>query len=344
MNSVNACLDKCINAELLLSIIVPVFNVQDYVEQCLLSIVDKRENDELSKVEIIVIDDGSTDNSRSVIEKLISKFPVIKLFTKQNGGLSDARNFGLNRASGKYIAFIDSDDIVDNEFIKIVLKCIENYSFDVLSFDFEKFYTKPRKNKNTKLDELSIKNVGLDFYEDKAIFAWNKIYNRELFIDEKFIKGLYYEDVALIPILLSNAKKRIHLFQTCYYYRQRFGSITFCKDNKYLDILKGLKFVRSKSKNEYIDSFTINQFFTLCLVSLRLPTMDYYSNMSMIIQYYMSNFEINTLNPKFKFKHFPFWVLKKIGENAIHILFLLKPIVLLHQALKITWGKKNAKI
>ncbi|HBE6391986.1 TPA: glycosyltransferase, partial [Escherichia coli] len=100
MNSVNACLDKCINAELLLSIIVPVFNVQDYVEQCLLSIVDKRENDELSKVEIIVIDDGSTDNSRSVIEKLISKFPVIKLFTKQNGGLSDARNFGLNRASG----------------------------------------------------------------------------------------------------------------------------------------------------------------------------------------------------------------------------------------------------
>ncbi|HDD9686026.1 TPA: glycosyltransferase, partial [Escherichia coli] len=128
MNSVNACLDKCINAELLLSIIVPVFNVQDYVEQCLLSIVDKRENDELSKVEIIVIDDGSTDNSRSVIEKLISKFPVIKLFTKQNGGLSDARNFGLNRASGKYIAFIDSDDIVDNEFIKIVLKCIENYS------------------------------------------------------------------------------------------------------------------------------------------------------------------------------------------------------------------------
>ena len=107
-----------------ISVIVPVYNVENYLEKCLYSLV----NQTLQEIEILVINDGSKDNSQKIIEFFQSKFPQkIKTFAKENGGLSDARNFGIDRATGEFLAFVDSDDYVsENMFLEMYDLAIKN--------------------------------------------------------------------------------------------------------------------------------------------------------------------------------------------------------------------------
>ena len=106
----------------LISIIVPIYNVEQYLNRCIESLV----NQTYTNLEILLIDDGSTDNSGKLAEKWISNDQRIKVYHKKNGGLSDARNYGIKYAKGKYLSFVDSDDYVDMRFIEILYKtCIE---------------------------------------------------------------------------------------------------------------------------------------------------------------------------------------------------------------------------
>ena len=105
------------------SVIVPVYNVENYLAKCLDSLV----NQTLQEIEIVVVNDGSTDNSQAVINEFQQKFPLlIKAFQKQNGGLSDARNYGISKVSGEYFMFVDADDYISTDTLKIVDKSINN--------------------------------------------------------------------------------------------------------------------------------------------------------------------------------------------------------------------------
>ena len=170
------------------SVIVPVYNVERYLGKCLDSLV----NQTLDDIEIIIVNDGSTDASKYVIEQYIGKYENIKYYEKENGGLSDARNYGLQFAKGKYIAFLDSDDYVDTNLYKKMYEKAKKEDSDMVEGNFYWVY-----DKKTKKD-IGEKYKGKKQMLEKArVVAWNKLYKKEILDKAKveFPKGLRYEDV-----------------------------------------------------------------------------------------------------------------------------------------------------
>ncbi|HHI9668272.1 TPA: glycosyltransferase family 2 protein [Escherichia albertii] len=323
--------------QIVLSIILPVYNVSEYLIECLNSLLLDVHECYLNRCEVIVVDDGSTDNSSELMREYSLQYPeIVKIYSKSNGGLSDARNYGLLKSSGKYISFVDSDDVVNRDFIKKIINIIDMYDFDILSFDFIRFFNKRPPPVVSEIGYITqmVERVDPDFYKSKPVFAWNKVYRRYLFDNEIFPKGWYYEDVALIPLLLDRAKRLYHINSVCYFYRQRQGAITFFNDNKYLDILKGVSFLYGRSQSTFIKTVIINQFFTLTLLSLRLPTSNYFMNMRYIVDTYCEKFELDSFEPELILKHIPFLLLKKLKSLCVYPLYLFKPAVYFHKQLK----------
>lgn len=215
-----------------ISIIVPIFNVEAWLSRCLNSIYQQT----YRNFEVLLIDDGSTDNSSGICINFLKKDSRFKYFRKKNGGLSDARNYGLDRAKGKYIIFIDSDDYIEPEYVKTLYSNIQNTNADVAICGFN------RVNENGKLidsNNLYITNkellngeevIELSFDNKNngwaLACAWNKIYNKKLFNDNlRFEKNRYYEDGYIFPHLFLRVKKAVIIHQSLYNYVQRNNSI-----------------------------------------------------------------------------------------------------------------------
>lgn len=324
---------------ILLSIIIPVYNVEKYLSNCLDSLLDNIAESYKDLVEVLVINDGSTDGSQQLIDFYVNKYNFVNCYIKSNGGLSDARNYGIEIAKGKYVSFIDSDDVVHPDFINTVIGIIRNEDFDILSFEYKKFYgdriSKPFSSdvilQKVNKDLIEVKS---DFYLTSALFAWNKIYSIKCFNHNKFIKGLHYEDVALIPLLIDSAKIILHLNIPLYGYRQRRGSITSLKDDKYLDLLEGLKFIKENAHTFFIYKLIISQFFTLCLLTLRLPINRYLKNMNEICDFYMKEFMFDRVKVPFTIRNAPYILLRLSRENLVYLLLLFKLPVMAHLWLK----------
>ena len=202
------------------SVIVPVYNVEKYIDKCLNSLV----NQTLKEIEIILVNDGSPDNSQEIIDKYVKKYPrKIKSYIKENGGQGSARNFGLEKAEGEYIGYVDSDDFIELDM-------------------YEKLYNKASKNNldivicgSYNVTEAGIKTIELDreLFKDKkknAFFGrmavWNKIYKRELLLNSgiKFRSKLWYEDLDFTVQILCMAKKIGYVNKPFYNYLIREGS------------------------------------------------------------------------------------------------------------------------
>lgn len=226
------------------SIIVPVYNVGKFLPKCLDSLV----NQTLTDIEIILVNDGSIDNSQAVIDTYAANYPeIIKVYTKKNGGLSDARNFGLKKATGDFIGFVDSDDFVDiTMFEKLYNRAIETES-DVVVCAHDGVYLNS-KNAVKKSKSFPIENTkvfGASIFESPAIleyvksFAWNKLFKREVIEDFEFPKGQLFEDSAVIYNILSAAKKVEYLNQSLYFYvKGRAGAITNSVNAGIFDVFK----------------------------------------------------------------------------------------------------------
>lgn len=212
----------------LISIIVPVYNVERYLRECIESIL----NQTYSTFELILVDDGSTDFSYKICQEYATVDKRIKLYQKENGGLSDARNYGLNYVDGKYIVFIDSDDYVEKQFIEVLYGSIKKYSSDIATVayrrvtdDGEIFYDiAPGKKSECWSNREALK---LMLYQKiVSISAWSKMYSTEVFKDVRFPKGKLYEDILTVPKLFLNAKKISYEYKPLLNYRVREGSIT----------------------------------------------------------------------------------------------------------------------
>ena len=146
------------------SVIVPVYNVEKYLEKCLDSLV----NQTLKEIEIIIVNDGSPDNSHKIIDKYTKKYKNIKAYLKENGGLSDARNYGLKKASGEYIAFLDSDDFVKEDMYQKMYEKAKSGNFDMivcdLNYKSENSSVIQRAFSNIKHDTTNIKQAMLNIY------------------------------------------------------------------------------------------------------------------------------------------------------------------------------------
>lgn len=220
------------------SVIVPVYNVEEYLARCLDSLV----NQSLKDIEIIVVNDGSPDNSQKIIDNYCKKYKNIKSFIKENGGLSDARNFGIEKAQGEYIAFLDSDDYVTIDMYMEMYNKAKLGNFDMVVCDLNYVYDDKiiKASCNIKKDTNNIKDVMLNIYPA----AWNKIFKRNL-MDKgiRFKKGVWFEDVEFIYRLLPYINTIGVVHKAFNQYVQREGSITNTINKKlyhYIDNWNGI--------------------------------------------------------------------------------------------------------
>lgn len=235
------------------SIIVPVYNVENYLTKCLDSLVKQS----LSDIEIIVVNDGSKDNSEKIIKEFAQKYPEkIKAFTKENGGLSDARNFGIDRATGDYIGFVDSDDYVTENMFEEMLLLAEKHHAKMVICNIQKVDENGKiVQKLTQLPNMPEKIVlenNFSVFSDISYFACNKLFKKELFNQKRFKKGVHFEDIQLIPQLLLECDTVVQTQNFHYQYLERTDSITKTHTEKGLDMLKAVSDVEQAfSKSSY---------------------------------------------------------------------------------------------
>lgn len=195
-----------------ISIIVPVYNVENHLTRCIDSIL----NQSFEKFELILVNDGSNDDSLNICKKYLNIDERIKLVSQSNKGLSAARNTGLKYASGNYICFIDSDDFVEKDYLFLLLSNIEKFNSDIsmceyyLTDDKGKQYSVEKLNEPKDVSVLSGKETFSYFYKENYVpnvVAWNKIYTRGLFDNVKYNEGSYFEDEFIALSLFYEAKK-----------------------------------------------------------------------------------------------------------------------------------------
>jgi len=236
------------------SVVVPVYNVYDYIDKCLWSLV----NQTLDDIEIVVVNDGSPDNSQEIIDKYKEKYPnKVKSFIKKNGGLSDARNFGILKCTGEYIGFVDSDDYVEQDMFEKMYNKAKNGNFDVVVCDVNYVYpnktVKVSSNLKTDItDSLKLKDSMINIYPA----AWNKIYRREIISDVQFKKDVWYEDVEFLYRLFPFINSIGVLDLAFVNYVQRDGAITKTFDKRlyhYIDNWNGI--VDFYKENNFYDEY-----------------------------------------------------------------------------------------
>lgn len=259
----------------LISVIVPVYNVELYLAECINSILKQS----FSNFELLLIDDGSTDHSSLICQEYVLKDSRIKYYKKSNGGLSDARNYGIKKSIGKYITFIDSDDYIDENYLKILFDSLISNNADISIANYR------------RIDELG--NISYDLLPGKkmilspieameyilyqkyiSISVTAKLYKANLFCKINFPYGKLYEDIITLPQLIFNSDKIVYLPDVLLNYRIRTGSITESNfkekdmDMLYnaLDILKYVKEHNFSSLIKPIQSYIYSKCSTLVIL------------------------------------------------------------------------------
>ena len=255
----------------ILSIIIPVYNVEKYLNDCIDSIIEQVNE----KCEIILIDDGSTDNSGHLCDLFSSNNSLVKVFHKENGGLGSARNAGLDVATGKYVAFLDSDDMLSPKCISVILNRINHNEFDMCFMQAEKLYSDGTRE--SLGDDIHSKNICnkskksiLNYLSRRKKFpgsSCTKIYRKE-FLDSNSIrfpeKRLLSEDLSFVMKCIYSCDVFDCLDCDYYIYRQnREGSITNAISNRTLDGL--IYFIDTSIDTMTVKSHPKNCYAKFCL-------------------------------------------------------------------------------
>lgn len=212
--------------KILVSIVVPIYNVEKYIEKCLNSL----KNQTYKNIEIILVDDGSTDNSNLICDKFAKNDSRFKYYKKENGGLSDARNYGIKLCNGEFLTFVDSDDYVDFDYVEYLLNlCLSTNTlmgvaqhrviYDKKTIDFGDDYKKEEVLTGVNCLERMLYRDIID------TSAWGKIYHNSLFKDIKYPVGKYYEDIATTYKFFLAAKTVCIGYKSKYSYVYRTNSI-----------------------------------------------------------------------------------------------------------------------
>lgn len=234
------------------SIIIPVYNVQEYLSECLDSVL----NQTIKNTEIIVVNDGSTDNSPQILAEYKIKFPELIIINQENRGISETRNQGLNTATGEYIAFVDSDDFIEECMFERMYNAAKRENSDIVICNYILYNEKSQKQNSGKYiiegnsQEGYIertKSLERFLTNDIKAYVWNKLVKRELFTDHKisFPDFKVCEDTPVVFLLLAHSKKIFSMNEPLYYYRQRESSLTKAYSIKSMeDMLKGCYIMR----------------------------------------------------------------------------------------------------
>ena len=232
------------------SVIVPVYNVEKYISKCLDTLV----NQTLDDIEIIIVNDGSKDKSKEIIKKYEMQYlEKIKYYEKENGGLSDARNYGMKYANGEYIAFLDSDDYVELDMYEKMYEIAKKENSDMVECNF--IWEYPNK---TRDDIGEIYNNKKEMIEKIRVVAWNKLIKKEIVEKSKvsFPVGFRYEDVEFTYKLIPYLKKVSFIKKTLVHYIQRENSISNMQNEKTKEIFEVLDNVlRFYKENNFYEEY-----------------------------------------------------------------------------------------
>ena len=215
------------NSNPLITVVIPVYNVETYLERCLDSVLKQS----YQNLEIILVDDGSTDTSGDICRIYAGRDKRIRVIYKQNGGLSDARNTGIEQANGKYITFIDSDDSVSDDYVEYLYSLITKYRVNIAVAAHKVLANdKPIEDLGLghKSKKLSAKNALRDMCIDNGltVSAWAKMYATSLFAQVRYPKGLIYEDIGTTYKLVLQCKYIAYGPKSIYNYYKQAGTIT----------------------------------------------------------------------------------------------------------------------
>ena len=213
-----------------ISVVIPIYNVEKYLNKCVDSVI----NQTYSNIEIILVDDGSTDNSGSIADEFKRKDDRIRVFHKKNGGLSDARNYGIEKATGKYICFVDSDDFVEKDYIEFMFNNLVAKKVKVSACGYCYVF---EKEENLEIKKINYDGIHKTFVKDEMqiylnvigyfnVSFCNKLFDIDLFEDIRFPVGKKSEDWFIMYKVLEKANSIYYDSTIKYYYRQRKGSIT----------------------------------------------------------------------------------------------------------------------
>ena len=227
-----------------ISIIVPVYQVEKYIRQCIDSILVQTFTD----FELILVDDGSKDNSGKICDEYAEKDKRIRVIHKENGGLSDARNKGLDNAAGKYFMFVDGDDYIAPNMAECLYKKISEAKADIAACNYRYIFEDGKKDFSTE-NKAEVINANEIFYNRKNernygfwTVAWNKLYKREKFKSLRFRFGKYHEDEFWANDIYQMDIKAVTVSESLYYYRQRVNSIMGNKNiRKCFDIIEAFE-------------------------------------------------------------------------------------------------------
>lgn len=240
----------------LISIIVPVYKVEKYLDRCVESIVGQT----YTNLEIILVDDGSPDQCPAMCDAWARRDGRIRVIHKANGGLSDARNAGVAAANGRYIGFVDSDDWIDSDFYEVLRNALminrAQISAANVIMEFEDHSEGSKDNTQTVFnsqDAIATIMHGDGF----RATAWNKLYEKELISQFPFPTGKYHEDEFVCFRVLDKAERMVLCRQTAYHYRQRQGGIMGSVSAKHLDaldaFLERVLFLKEKYPELYLE-------------------------------------------------------------------------------------------
>lgn len=230
----------------LVTVIVPVYNVERYLNRCLNSIGRQT----YENLEIIAVDDGSTDSSGAILDKFKQTENRAIVIRKANGGLSDARNAGLDHASGEYIMFVDSDDYINIHMVDTLLNAIRRNAAGISACQMRHVYPDRDADiygESDDNDEKSLSSVeAMEYWYTSnfncATAAWGKLYVHELFNDLRFKTGRLHEDEFIMHYLFQKARTITYISSRLYYYFQRDNSIVGSKFSaKRLDVLDAMQ-------------------------------------------------------------------------------------------------------
>lgn len=210
----------------LISVVVPIYNVEKYLPLCL----ERLACQTYPNFEVLMINDGSPDGSESICLEYADRHSNFYYYKKPNGGLSDARNYGIDKAKGKYIGFVDSDDYISTNMYSVMYQNVARYDADIVAVGFAEVTKRDQKDSyfdglkaEVYTTEEAIKNL---FSNDKyANYAWNKLYRATLFDKIRYPVGKKMEDLGTTYKLFEKAQKVVYYPAKLYYYFQRADSI-----------------------------------------------------------------------------------------------------------------------